>query len=200
MKIFITRHGETEWNTKGILQGHLDSPLTRNGIEGAYKLSKRLKDYEFDYIITSPLYRAYKTAEIISEPNNTTIVKDDSLKEINCGEFQGYNFKDIWLKFPELKRQMDSDPVNFIYPNGESLSQFYKRVVLGFTDILNKYENSKILIVGHGGTIKCLMASMFEHTKPKIFFENVVVNCSLTEIDYDKKKFTLVKFNDTDHL
>ncbi|HBH13389.1 MAG: Phosphoglycerate mutase family protein [Clostridiales bacterium 38_11] len=200
MKIYITRHGETDWNRKRIIQGSMDSPLTEDGLIGAERLSVRLRKTHFDLVITSPLNRAYRTAMIILKDRNIPILKDDSLKEINCGIFEGFTFNEIWLKHPELKSMLYSDPLNFRYPGGESLNEFYDRVKNGFERIIKEHSDKTILIVAHGGTIKGLTSYMIEKADPSSWFRNVVDNCSLTEIDYNDEQFTMVNYNDTLHL
>ncbi|HAE42360.1 MAG TPA: histidine phosphatase family protein [Clostridiales bacterium] len=200
MKIYITRHGETEWNKKRIIQGSMDSPLTEEGVRGAERLSVRLRETQFDFVITSPLYRAYRTAMIILKDRKIPIIKDDSLKEINCGIFEGFTFQEIWEKHPDLKSTLHSDPLNFRYPGGESLNEFYDRVKNGFEEIIENYKDKTILIVAHGGTIKGLTSYMIEKADPSSWFRNVVDNCSLTEIDYVDGQFRLINYNDTDHM
>ena len=200
MKVYITRHGETEWNIQGKIQGCLDSPLTEQGLWGAERLSEAIKNKNIDYIITSPLLRAYKTAQIAAGDSNITIVTMDKLKEINCGDFQGYGFQEVWEVYPELKETVKMDPYNFKYPGGESLKEFNERVVGGFESILEEYKGLNILIVGHGGTIKCITNHIFQEGESKSWFANVVDNCSLTEFDYDSGEFTLVDYNNTTHM
>jgi probable phosphoglycerate mutase len=200
MKIYITRHGETEWNKKRIIQGSMDSPLTEEGVRGAERLSERLRETHFDFVITSPLYRAYRTARIILKERNIPIIKNESLQEINCGIFEGFTFDEIWKKHPELKAKLHGDPLNFRYPGGESLNEFYDRVKFGFEKIMEEYSDKTILIVAHGGTIKGLTSYMIEKADPSSWFRNVVDNCSLTEIVYKDGKFSMVNYNDTVHM
>lgn len=199
MKVYITRHGETEWNIQGKIQGNLDSPLTERGLVGAEKLSEAIKAKEIDCIISSPLLRAFRTAKIAAG-DSIPVVTRDSLKEINCGEFQGYGFQEVWELYPELKDIIKVDPYNFKYPGGESLKEFNNRVVEGFESILEEYKDSNIMIVGHGGTIKCITNYIFKEGDSKSWFMNVVDNCSLTEFDYESGEFTLVDYNNTEHM
>ncbi|SHJ53428.1 probable phosphoglycerate mutase [Dethiosulfatibacter aminovorans DSM 17477] len=200
MKVYITRHGETEWNIQGKIQGFLDSPLTEQGLWGADRLSEAIKAKKIDYIIASPLMRAFRTAKIAAGDSNIPVLTSDSLKEINCGDFQGYGFKEVWEVYPELKDIIKMDPYNFKYPGGESLKEFNERVIGGFESILEEYKDSNILLVGHGGTIKCITNYIFKEGDSKSWFVNVVDNCSLTEFDYDSGEFTLVDFNNTEHM
>jgi len=200
MKIYITRHGETKWNIEGRIQGHLDSELTLEGIEGAKKLKERLSNVNIDLIVSSPLERAHRTARIIKGNREIDIELNNKLKEINCGEFQGNRFEDIWRKNPDVKDKIRENPFKFIYPKGESLEIFYKRVSKAYHEILEKHEGKDILVVAHGGTIRSIIAEMFDKPDGKTWFKNVVDNCSLSLYDYDGKKFKEIIYNDTSHL
>lgn len=84
-KIYLTRHGETVWNRQRRFQGHKNSELTDKGILAAELLADRIEDIELDYIVSSPLLRAYNTAEIARGNKDVQIIKYDGLKEINLG-------------------------------------------------------------------------------------------------------------------
>ncbi len=200
MKIYITRHGETKWNIEGRIQGHLDSELTHKGIEGAKKLKERLSKIDIDLIVSSPLERAHKTARIIKGNREIDIELNNKLKEIDCGEFQGNRFEDIWRKNPDIKDKIRKNPFEFIYPKGESLEIFYKRVTKGYREILEKHTGKNILIVAHGGTIRSIVAEMFDKPDGTTWFKNVVDNCSLSLYDYDGKNFKEIIYNDISHL
>ncbi|QIB27248.1 histidine phosphatase family protein [Caloranaerobacter azorensis] len=92
MKIYITRHGETEWNKLGKMQGWKDSNLTIKGIEDAKKLGKSLAHIEFDKIYCSPLRRAIDTANYIKGDKNTEIIITESLKEMGFGSWEGMEY------------------------------------------------------------------------------------------------------------
>ncbi len=80
-KLYITRHGETLWNTEGRMQGWNDSPLTDLGIKQAEWLRERIKDLKIDVIYSSPSGRAYNTAEIIKGNRELQVIKHDGYRE-----------------------------------------------------------------------------------------------------------------------
>ena len=86
MKLYIIRHGETDLNAKGILQGWIDPPINRSGRELAAMTGRAMKDIRFDRCISSPLCRAWETAEILlrESGNETEIETDDRIREMNC--------------------------------------------------------------------------------------------------------------------
>ena len=93
MKIYVTRHGQTDWNVQGKTQGRADIELNEVGIKQAKQTKEELKNIDIDLIICSPLKRAKKTAEIINEGRNIPIIFDDQIIERNFGEFEGEKIK-----------------------------------------------------------------------------------------------------------
>lgn len=200
-KIYFTRHGETVWNRQFRFQGHKDSDLTDKGVLAAELLADRIEEIELDYIISSPLMRAYSTAEIVRGSKDVEIIKHDGLKEINLGVFEGMSFADIKKEHPKLLDLIESDPINNRYPNGENLREFYNRVVDAFKDIIENYRNKTTLIVAHGGTIKCIEAYIRKFKLDSDWIGNVVKNCSLSYIEVDEhNEIKEIFYNDTKHL
>ena len=95
MKFYIIRHGQTDWNKKGKIQGKTDIELNEEGIEQAREATKKLENCDIDVIISSPLKRARKTAEIINETKNVPIIFKEELEERGFGEFEGKIRKEI---------------------------------------------------------------------------------------------------------
>ena len=100
--VYFIRHGETDFNLKGIIQGQLDIPLNETGIKQAYETKDKLTNLKIDIIFCSPLIRAKQTAEIINEKLNVPIVYDNRLKEFNAGDKQGIVAKTLT---PEEKEE-----------------------------------------------------------------------------------------------
>lgn len=100
MKFYIIRHGQTNWNKEGRIQGKTDIELNEEGIKQAEEAKRILKDYPIDMIVSSTLKRARKTAEIINEAKNVPIIFKEALEERGLGEFEGktqQEFQDeIW--------------------------------------------------------------------------------------------------------
>lgn len=89
MNLYILRHGETDWNKAMRMQGQVDIPLNEYGIQLAEKTRDGLKDINFDYVFTSPLNRAVTTAKIVTGLGEEKLIKDDRIKEISFGEYEG---------------------------------------------------------------------------------------------------------------
>lgn len=132
MKIYLMRHGETDYNQKGLIQGSLDIPLNENGIKLA-ELTRdgfRAEGLTFDLAYCSPLVRARKTAEILLEGTDTPVIYDDRICEMNFGEGEGVLLKDVSIK-PVLKNidYLFNDPEKYHATEaGESYEALFSRV------------------------------------------------------------------------
>jgi phosphoserine phosphatase len=188
MKLILVRHGETEENVKGIVQGHLPGKLTKKGIEQAKKLALRLKDEKIDAIYSSDLKRASDTAKEIAEYHKNVPLKFvKELREIDCGSFSGKSQDEVKGKnYPE---------------DSESLEDAKKRIKNFLDKVYKKHKNSKVLFVSHGGTSKILTTIILNkplrYFREMKHFDNTSVN--IFEIKEDKKhKIHLL--NCTKHL
>lgn len=146
MKLLIVRHGKTNWNTEKRAAGLSDVELNEEGIEQAKILRDKLKDTSIDIIISSPLIRAVKTAEIINEYHNLNIVLDEGAIERSLGIYEGEpNEQEI---FNEIRYYTKNVPVK----NGEDCKTYTKKVFDFLDKIIDQYKNKvdTVLIVSHG--------------------------------------------------
>jgi len=139
--IYIVRHGQTEFNVAGKYGGRIDVQLNEKGINQAYELREILKNIKFDFVFSSPLKRALKTAEIIC---NNEIIKDKRIIERNNGDLEG-KLKTEILEFPDF-----NDPNETRY-NIENIVDFRNRIYDFFVEIKEKYRGKNILVVTHAG-------------------------------------------------
>ena len=145
MEILLTRHGQTEWNLLGKVQGKADIELNEKGIQQAEETRDSLSNEKIDLILCSPLKRAVQTAEIINQGRNIPIIIDERVSERDFGEFEGmpstdFDFNAFWSHKQNLK-----------YDTAENIRDFFERVY-GFLDSIKKqYPGKRILIVAHGG-------------------------------------------------
>ncbi len=200
-RIYLTRHGETEWNRQRRFQGNQNSELTDKGILAAELLSARIEDLDLDCIVSSPLKRAYHTAEIVRGKKKINIIKHDGFKEINLGDFEGMRWDEIEEKYGEILHRIKENPIDNRYPNGENLAEFYSRVEKAMKEVIEKCRDKSILIVAHGGTIKCIESYMRKFKINNDWMGNVVHNCSLSYYEVDaNNEIKEIFYNDTAHL
>jgi valyl-tRNA synthetase len=159
-EIFLVRHTQTDWNVKKMMQGQTDIELNETGTQQAYELKEKLKNEKIDVIISSPLKRTIKTAQIINS-FGLPIIKDDSLKERFYGKYEGKRTKDLLEKHPEVQTMEKNGAIYWIdVPGAESYELLRKRVRIFLDEIRKKYAGKRILIVSHGDTLDMFYAEL----------------------------------------
>ena len=177
LKLYIVRHGETEWNVIKRFQGQLNTPLTEKGMEKLRETGKKLENVLFDEVYTSELGRTVASAEIILNENRGYRNKKRELKklaelnEVYFGVWQGLTYEEVLLKYPEEGNNYFYDVKNYKAENveAEKLEDALERFLKGINKILNIHKSGNILVVTHG--------TVFE------MFINYVENNSIFDID-----------------
>ncbi len=188
-KLYLFRHGQTDWNKEHRVQGSTDVPLNNTGLAQAEKLAHKLKQYDLDIILCSDLDRAMKTAEIANRFVKAPIQYTDALREIDSGDAEGLLIKEA-TQYDAINRKMHDLSIvkenhNFI-PNGESPAQLMNRVNNYLEDKLNNDDYQNIGISTHGGVLKFLIMDHFAEIQR---FDN----CELIELNYCKKEKKLFR-------
>lgn len=198
-QVIIVRHGQTEWNIKGIRQGHLDSRLTERGVAQAKALAQRLAREKFTALYSSDLGRAVQTAKAVAELTGHEIVTDSRLRERHLGIFQGLNGDEITKKYPEERRQFRTMGPDYVIPGGESMRQQIERNVAYLNELAAKHRDEQIVIVTHGGVV----SGFFRHTleipleAPRRF---EFVNAGLNVFAHEDTNWMLLTWGDVSHL
>ncbi len=200
MKIYITRHGETQWNKEGRLQGWKNSNLTEKGIRDAKKLGYRLKDIDFDYIYSSPQERALNTAKYIRGDKNTKIITLDSLKEMGFGKWEGMESSEIETLYPIEYFNFWNKPHLYNPVEGESFDELFSRVKNTLEEIINKSVGENILIVSHGVVIKAIYSIIKKYPLEELWNSVFIENNSLTIAEVVNGNINFVLETDTSHL
>ena len=165
MKIYVARHGQTDWNKMNILLGNTDKPLNDEGIRQAHILRGNIKEINFDIVISSDLKRAFQTACIACPQND--IIKDPKFRERNYGVLEGTtpkNLKDYWV----VATNKDDNSV-------ERITNFLDRIFSEMDIIINKYSKySNVLIVTHHGVAMAIDA--YFKNKYNYCFDNFILD------------------------
>jgi len=157
-KVFLVRHGETEWNKENRLQGNKDSPLTASGIKQAYEVKKSLEQFAIDYAYVSPLKRARDTLEIILEDRALESTIRDNLREINLGPWEGKTRQETALSHPDEYLAFWKEPDNFNLPRADTFQELQNRMVEELEFIFTEGKNKNVLVVSHWIAIKVTLA------------------------------------------
>ncbi len=190
MHIYIIRHGETNANTEGRLQGWMDIPLNHEGERLAVITGEALRGTKFDAAFSSPLRRALRTAELVlshSGNGDIPVQPDDRIKEICCGTMEGCCLRDHHASVDGFFR----NPLSFgRFPQGESVSEVCARTQAFLRELATKpYEN--VLIATHACALRAMLNFLYEN--PADFWHgHPPYNCAVSIVEAKDGKLTLV--------
>ncbi|EEF40000.1 phosphoglycerate mutase-like protein 4 isoform X1 [Ricinus communis] len=199
-EIIVVRHGETEWNANGRLQGHLDVELNDAGRQQAALVADRLsKEHKISAVYSSDLKRALVTAEIIAAScGGLEVIKDADLRERHLGDLQGLVLQDAARVSPQAYQAFINRRTNQDIPGGgESLDQLYQRSISSLQRISRKHRGERVVVVTHGGVIRALYGQACPNNKPAGKVLNTSVN--IFHI-FDRNKWTAKVWGDVSHL
>ncbi|MHC5248120.1 histidine phosphatase family protein [Enterococcus sp. LJL90] len=165
MKLYLIRHGETDWNVASKIQGKSDIPLNANGQAQAEQLAEKLaaNPLKFSKIYSSPLKRAVATADILSQQLKLGLIVAEGLKEINLGVWEGFTWPEVAEKYPLEYRQWYENRRRTRPPAGESYQDLLDRLLPTLVTIIG--ENSQdVALVTHSAVIMTLES--FLHDTP----------------------------------
>ncbi|MCI7181776.1 MAG: histidine phosphatase family protein [Schaedlerella sp.] len=188
MKLYIIRHGETDWNKARRVQGHSDIPLNDYGRNLAKQTAEGLKDTKFDLAYTSPLVRAKETAKIILRGREIPLLEEEGIKELGFGVYEGMCISGS-KKAPESEEfnRFFKDTANYVpAEGGESIQElmdrtgaFMKRICADET----LYDKA-ILISTHGAAMTALLNNIKGiHEIGRFWNQGVPANCAVTVVE-----------------
>ena len=175
-KLYLVRHGKTDWNVLEKVQGLTDIELNEEGIREAYKLSEEIDFDKIDVCLCSPLKRARKTAEIIVN-DRLDIIDDELLVERCYGDFEGNH-----IEWDIVKLQWNYK-LNYSEDNIETIHECMERAKKFLDKIRNEYKDKSILIVSHGGFIKALHFTILGYDDDTDFLTFFPKNTQVYEYD-----------------
>jgi probable phosphoglycerate mutase len=156
-ELFLVRHGETDWNAAGRLQGHTDRPLSNYGREQARRLAEEIAGEQFDAIYASDLLRARETAEIVGARLDLPVALDPDLREKDWGNWEGLT-------------STERVGVELV---GESTERHQQRMLAALGRIAAKHPDGRVLVVTHGGSMRRVQTEALGFALP------VVDNCEV---------------------
>jgi probable phosphoglycerate mutase len=202
--IILIRHGETEWNKLGRLQGHLDIDLSELGRGQAALLAARLATEQalgmrFDACYSSDLSRARHTAEPVAHALGLPLHILPQLRERNYGVFQHHDKAQISALFPDAYRSWQTHDPLFAPDGGESMQTFYQRVNQALDLLVRQHAGQRILCVAHGGVLDCAYrhALQLPLQRPRA---HALLNASINRLRYDAGGVQVLEWADIAHL
>jgi 2,3-bisphosphoglycerate-dependent phosphoglycerate mutase len=199
-RLVLVRHGETEWNREGRIQGyHADSPLTANGHAQAKALAARLAREGIDAIFASDTGRTRLTAHPIGLATGLEVIHDCDLRERSYGVFEGRTFAEIERDHPEDYQRIRSRDPHYAAPGGENAMQFERRIIGALNRIALQCTGKRALVVTHQGVLGVLYRHVhgLPVNEPK---RPPLLNASCNHFRFSRGRWIMDAWCDIDHL
>lgn len=199
-KLYLVRHAEAEGNKLRIFQGRLDADISENGERQLERLALRFANVRLDAVYSSPLKRAYKTAQAAGRASGLPIVTVPGLMEIDGGRWEGENWDEIPGLFPEENAAWVNEPWNFAPQGGESMRHVYDRIWDAMLRIARENDGRTVLVASHGCAIRNFACRAkgwpLERLREVDWFENT----SVSTFRFENGRFGILELNDVSHL
>ena len=198
-RIYLVRHGTTEWNREEIFRGRVDCPLDETGRAEARALAVYFGELPIERIFTSPLARAAETAAAIAAGRGVDVVSDPAFIDLDFGEWQGHPLQEVREKYPDLYRAWRERPQEVTFPGGESLDRARERAWERLLQIARENPDRTAVIVSHRVITKILICAALglDHSHFwQIKQDTTAVNC----LEFSRRGIVLSLLNDTCHL
>jgi len=157
VRLILVRHGETDLNLEGRVQGISDAPLNETGRNQAAALGSRLQGSAPDCIYSSSLSRAFETAEAIAQHHELEVIPMDDLRELDVGELDGLTGPELRDRYPEFMKQWMTDVAPLNMPGGESIEELQERGWASVERMAEKHPEDKVIAVSHNFLIQSIL-------------------------------------------
>lgn len=197
--IYVVRHGATEWNKAGRIQGQLDVPINAEGRNQAALAAQSLTAVNATALYSSDLLRTFETAQIIGQQTGLQVIQKPNLREIHFGQWQGLTSQEICQRDPDIYAARREYPHTIPPPGGESWRHFYHRAIQAVQQILRVSDAQHLIISTHSGVCTALgleaLGLGYKGNRP---FGSA--NCAIHTIAIENQQWEAIALNDVSHL
>lgn len=198
-RVIAIRHGETAWNVDTRIQGQLDVTLNARGRWQAQRVAAAVAHEPIAAVYASDLERAQATAAPLAAAAGVPVQPERGLRERAFGIFEGLTFAEIEARWPDdTRRWRQRDPA-FGPEGGETLRDFYGRVVATASALAARHAGQTIVLVAHGGVMDCLYraGTRVDLAAPRSW---LLANAGVNRLLHSAEGFVLLGWGDTRHL
>jgi len=199
LRLFLIRHGETDWNREGKVQGFCDVELNGLGLRQAEAIASSLRGEDVRAVYSSTLKRALETARLIAKVHGLSVTTDDRLKELNQGVLEGLTSERMWAEYESLLKRWREEPATLRMPGGESMQELQDRCWDFVQALVQKHLDETVVIVAHGFAIRAILCKIigldlnnFRRLRQSLGARNLV--------EFGERGWVLVSMNETWHL
>ncbi len=199
LTVHLVRHGQSEYNALGRVQGHTNSPLTPRGRMQARAVGEALRDCKVSAIYTSDLLRARQTADEVGGILGIEPVAIEGLREVSLGEWEGREIDEIKASDPATLELWYSAPMEACIPGAEPLDRFRQRVLSAFQGLVEAHPSGEIVVVSHGGVLSVIIAHVLQMSLNGLWRFRLD-NASISRLLYGLLVPKVILLNSTAHL
>jgi broad specificity phosphatase PhoE len=197
--IYLVRHGQTAWNKEEIFRGRTDVPLNETGLKQAELAGQYFKGMEIHAIYSSPLSRAWQTAQKIAQIQTVKVEPLEGILDMSFGDWEGHAHQEIRKMDNETYRRWVESPHLVKLPGGESLDDVRGRAMAALEEVLRKHSEKTIVLVSHRVVCKVMICAILGLDNSH-FWQIAQDTTAINLIQYKKGKYILSLMNETCHL
>jgi len=199
-QIILVRHGQTEWNRVERFRGQADIPLNETGLQQAAATGLRIvQEWQPSAVYSSPLSRAFRTAEAIAQHHNLVVQACPGLADIHYGEWQGLTANEVQQLWPDEFHTWFHSPQIAVIPGGETLADLRHRAMQTVFNLALGHYRETIVLVGHTVINRIILLAALGLGNNR-FWHLRQDTCAINVLKVNQGDFTLVSLNDTCHL
>jgi probable phosphoglycerate mutase len=200
VKLFMVRHGETEWNKVGRFQGQSNQRLNERGLAQARDTAKAAISWKPTALYSSPLCRTMQVAEEISRLVGLPIIAEPRLKELDLGDLEGVTGEEMRAGWPQVYQTWRNDPQAVVMPRGESLAQLQERAWQAFLNLEKAHHPDEVIaLVSHNFAIRAICTKLLG--MPLSHFHRMYLSLgSISIMESGQMGWRLLTYNSTCHL
>lgn len=170
-RLYLWRHPEVRGGSDGVVFGHTDVALSRNGTKQIKGIVSRMKEKKLAAVYCSDLQRSLLVAEAVGrvqDPRRKPVIRHD-LRELNLGKWEGLSYKTLEKEYPEEMEERWKDLAGFRIPGGESLEDLAERILPVFQDIIRENQGREVCVIGHAGVNRVFLAKLLGMPMDRVF-------------------------------
>ena len=198
-RVYLIRHGQTEWNRQLIFRGRADISLSEEGFRQAGALAERLSEEHLAAVYCSPLIRAFATAECMANSRGLRPRQVDGLTDMDYGAWEGQQHEHIKQQYPDLYARWQAEPHSVRPPKGETLAEVRQRATSALNEIVVHQEDTTVAVVSHRVVNKLLLCAALG-LGDDAFWRIRQDTCCVNVLEYEGNRITVSLLNDTCHL
>jgi broad specificity phosphatase PhoE len=199
LRLFVVRHGETEWVRERRFAGSRDIPLTAAGREQCAAVARALTSTTVAAVYASPLERARASAEVIAQPHSMPVRIVPAFSEMSFGSWEGLTRAEVQARYPEAWAQWRTAPHAFSAVGGETVQQVAERVTAGVTALQQAHREQTIVLVSHGVVARVIVLGALGLGLDRLWTLDAAP-AGITEIEYEPGWATVHRMNTVAHL